>query len=106
IVCRAGASPAAWQPERLPYNCLASARFKPVLSENDELNRVRQLLRHARGDAATEQFGHGSTLRCADHKKIDSERGGKLEDGRSCIFAYGVNGKHANVAVRAELAHQ
>src|SRR5881392_2517918 len=90
IVCRAGASRAAWQPERLPYNCLASACFKPVLPENDELNGIGQLLSDIRGHAAAEQFRHGGTLRRANNEKIDSERGGKIKDGRSCIFAYGV----------------
>src|SRR5438874_7291076 len=106
IVCRAGASPAAWQPERLPYNCLASARFKPVLSENDELNGIGQLLSDIRGHAAAEQFRHGGTLRCANNEKIDAERRRKIEDGGCGIFAHGVNRLHTNVAFAAEFSDE
>src|SRR5580700_1115560 len=81
----------------------AQCRILKGSAENQKTNRVGQLLRDICGNAASEQFREGGTLRCADDEVIDAHGGGKIEDRRSGIFADRVNGEDRNVALGAKL---
>src|SRR5882762_819617 len=62
------------------------------LTVDDELDGVWQLLRDVGSDATTKKVGKGSPLRRADHEKIDTHGGGKIENGCGSVFTHRING--------------
>src|SRR5205823_3427650 len=95
--------------ERSMFNSAAvipgRARLQ-ALTEDQQLNRIWQLLGNIRGHAATEEIGKGGPLRRTDDEKIDAHGGGKIDNRRGGILAHRINRHDADITVGSKFKHE
>src|SRR5207249_8324122 len=78
----------------------------PGSSEDEQLNRIGQMLGDVGRDAAAKQLSHGSALRRADHEEIDSHRSGKIDNRCRSVLAHGIKRDYVDAALAAEFEHR
>src|SRR5438034_7067819 len=90
------------QPNRPPY------RGKTVLrlSEDEELNRVGQMLSDVGCDTAAKQLGHGRSLRCTNNEEIDPHGRSKIDDRSGSVLTHGVKRNYVDATLAPEFEHR